>query len=149
MSAEVIPLNKIRTGLNAADWKDAIRLAGEILLNAGSITDKYIESMINAVIDLGPYMVIMPGFALAHAAPGEANGNIKNDFSLINLVQPVNFINDQNPVSVVLCMSNVDHDSHLQNMRRVAMVISEDGVVDKLAMAKTDQEVYEIMNADM
>lgn len=64
--------NHVKVHVPAADWEEAIRAAGQVLVNAGSITDQYILNMIQAVKELGPYIVLMPGLALAHAAPCDA-----------------------------------------------------------------------------
>ena len=63
----------VQIHVHADDWEDAIRKAGNVLVTAGSIDTSYIEHMIQSVKTLGPYIVIMPGFALAHAAPCEAD----------------------------------------------------------------------------
>ena len=36
----------IEFGYEAADWRDAVRQAGKLLLNAGAITESYIDAMI-------------------------------------------------------------------------------------------------------
>ncbi len=146
MANEIISINKIKAKVPADNWEQAVRAAGEILVAAGSISEKYIAGMIDAVHELGPYMVIMPGLAIAHAAPGTDGGVHCNDVALISLAEPVRFGSPNDPVSVVLCLSCTDHESHLASMRRVAKVIAADGVVERLAQAATDQAMYEIMN---
>ena len=89
----------IRIREEARDWEGAIRRAGEVLVQAGSIKPGYIDKMIRSVKELGPYIVIMPGFALAHAAPCE--DVIKSDIALITLKNPVCFESPNDPVSVV------------------------------------------------
>ena len=65
-----IGIDNIRIGLKANTWEDAIRQASEPLsLGQGAILGGYIDSMIDSVKELGPYIILMPGFALAHAAP--------------------------------------------------------------------------------
>ena len=66
-----IKLQNIQIGLEAKDWKEAIRIASVPLVKCGSIEEPYVENMISSVETLGPYIVIMPQFALAHAAPCE------------------------------------------------------------------------------
>lgn len=145
MRDEVIAKSNMRTGMQAADWQGAVRAAGSVLLEAGSIEPAYIDAMVAAVVELGPYMAIMPGLAIAHAAPGKFIK--KNDVALINLAAPVRFGSDNDPIFVLLCLSCLDSKSHLDSMRRVAEVIAEDGVVEKLAAAKTADELYAIMHA--
>jgi len=69
---EKIALKDIRVGVTAGDWRQAIRQAGQLLVDDGRITAAYVDAMIRSVETLGPYMVLMPGFALAHAAPSAA-----------------------------------------------------------------------------
>ena len=47
----------IEFGYEAADWRDAVRQAGKLLLNAGAITESYIDAMINMVEAEGAYML--------------------------------------------------------------------------------------------
>lgn len=83
---DLIRKENIQVGVDVASWQDAVRSVGSLLLQAGSITNQYIEEMIQAVVELGPYMVLMPGFALAHAAPSAAV--LRDDISLITLKTP-------------------------------------------------------------
>ena len=145
MRDEVIAKSNLRACMRAESWQDAVRAAGSVLLEAGSIEPAYIDAMVAAVVELGPYMAIMPGLAIAHAAPGKFI--LKNDIALINLASPVNFGSENDPISVLLCQSCLDSKSHLASMRRAALVLAGEGVVEKLAAAKTADELYAIMNA--
>lgn len=143
----LIQTEHIKIGVLAADWRDAIREAGKLLQETGCISADYIESMIRAVEELGPYMVILPGFALAHAAP--APSVLKNALSLITLHEPVTFHAGANdPVRVVLCMSCVDRESHIAVLQRVAMALMEDGVVERIAGAQTVDEVQALLRGE-
>ena len=64
LTKETIALN-----VEAEDWMDAIRKSAQPLLANGSIEPRYIDNMIQAVKDLGPYIAIAPGVAIAHAKP--------------------------------------------------------------------------------
>ena len=59
---EVLSLDHILTGVKADSWQQAVEVAGQILVDSGSITSQYIDNMIQAVNDMGPYMVLMPHF---------------------------------------------------------------------------------------
>ena len=56
----------------ADNWRQTIRLAGSLLEEAGTITADYTEAMVRSVEETGPYIVVAPGFAFAHARPSEA-----------------------------------------------------------------------------
>ena len=146
MREEVIPKNNFRVGVKANTWQDAVKAAGQVLLDSGSITQRYIDEMIQAVYDLGPYMVLMPNFALAHAEPSPAV--IKDDMSLILLEQPVEFHCDNDPVSIILCVACVNRDSHREALIRVAAALMDDEIYDRLASAHSVDEAYEILHSN-
>ena len=135
----IIEKEKMRVGLHAKDWQEAITLAGSVLEEAGSITHEYTQSMIQAVKELGPYMVIMPGFAIAHAAPSPAVH--KEDLALITLAEPVSFGSPNDPVNLILCVACIDRESHVRALQNVAEVLCGDGVMEKLAQAQTVEEM--------
>ena len=141
---DLIRKENMQIGVEAASWQDAVRGAGNLLLQAGSITAQYIEEMIQAVVELGPYMVLMPGFALAHAAPSAAV--LRDDISLITLKAPVAFGNSENdPVKVVLCICCKDRESHRTTLQRVAMSVMEDGMIDNMAAAQSVDELRALL----
>lgn len=140
----LIEKKHIQIQAEATDWREAIRAAGSLLVKSSCIEEGYIESMIRAVEELGPYMVILPGFALAHAAP---SADVHQDaMSLVTLRSPVNFGSAENdPVRVVLCLSCVDRESHIASLQRVATVLMEDDMVDKLAAAGSVEEIQTLL----
>ena len=141
--AGIIAKKNMRAGVLAADWREAIRQAGSVLEAAGSITSEYTESMIKAVEDMGPYIVIMPGFAIAHAAPAPCV--LKEDIALITLAEPVSFGSPNDPVKLMLCVACVDRESHVRALQAVAEVLCEDGIMDRLAAAASVEELEQIL----
>jgi PTS system ascorbate-specific IIA component len=140
----IIARENLRAAVTAADWREAIRQAGGVLEAAGSITNEYTESMIRAVEELGPYIVIMPGFAIAHAAP--APSVKKEDLALITLAEPVSFGSPNDPVNLILCVACVDRESHVRALQAVAEVLCGDGVMERLAAATSVDELEQILS---
>ncbi|MDF3002512.1 MAG: sugar transporter subunit [Bacillota bacterium] len=141
---EILQKNHIRVKEPAATWEDAIRRAGSVLAEAGSIKPEYIDYMIESVREYGPYVVISPMLAIAHAAPGK--GVIRNDMSLITLSSPVNFGSENDPVSVVLCFGSIDPTSHIDRLTRIAELLSKESRISDLACAGTVDEVITVLN---
>jgi PTS system ascorbate-specific IIA component len=139
----IIAKENLRAAVIAADWREAIRQAGGVLEAAGSITAEYTESMIRAVEELGPYIVIMPGFAIAHAAP--APSVKKEDLALITLAEPVSFGSPNDPVNLILCVACVDRESHVRALQAVAEVLCGDGIMERLAAATSVDELEQIL----
>lgn len=140
----IIRKENMRVKMPADDWQEAIRQVGSVLKEAGSITEGYIDAMINAVKEFGPYIVIMPGFALAHAAPCEAV--LHEDLALITLEKPVCFGSANDPVSVVLCVACADQDSHIRALQKVALALGEEDIFQRMADAGTVDELYGILH---
>lgn len=124
----------------AVGWEDAIRRAGQVLVDAGSITNGYTEAMIDSVRSMGPYIVIIPGFALAHAAPSA--DVMKSDLSLITLESPVTFGSPNDPVSVVLCLACTDSSSHMDKLSKVAEILMSE---NKIAQMKDAADIESIL----
>ena len=122
--AKAFAENSIRVGAIALDREHAIEMAGELLVASGRSTPEYTESMIDAVVENGPYIVIAPGIALAHGRPSEAVLEI--GLSLVTLAQPVVFGNEANdPVSLVIGLCATDHSSHIDIMAELATFLGD------------------------
>ena len=134
--------NNILARVEAEDWRKAIRIVGGLLESEGSITPNYTEAMINAVEEMGPYMVIMPKFALAHAAPSKEV--LKDDAALITLREPVRFGSKNDPVFVILAICSKDGKSHLDSLASIASMLMQENMITKLIDAESVDEILEI-----
>jgi len=129
----------------ASSWKQAIELAGAALVNSQRTTPKYTEAMVQAFEELGPYMVIAPGIALAHARPSEAV--LGTGLSLITLSEPVFFGSEANdPVRLVIGLAAVDHDSHIDLMAALSELLMDVMKVNMLLQAENVEQVRELLS---
>jgi ascorbate PTS system EIIA or EIIAB component len=130
----------------ADDWRDAVRLAGDALVDCGCASAEYTELMIRMVDDHGPYIVIAPGLALAHARPGP---EVRRDgIAVVTLATPVAFGHAHNdPVRVVIGLAVHAPDSHLTSVAALANVFNDSSAIDAIANATTRDEVREILDA--
>lgn len=135
----------IETGLHAADWREAITLAGRGLVAGGASTDEYTREMIAAVDEHGPYIVIAPGFALAHSRPSPAV--LKPGLSWVGLAEPVLFGHATNdPVKVVVGLAATDPNAHLEVMATLAGVLSDEAVFQRLLDAASVDDVRTLLS---
>jgi len=129
----------------ASNWKQAIELAGEALVTSQRTTTQYTEAMVQAFEELGPYMVIAPGIALAHARPSEAV--LGTGLSLITLSEPVVFGSEANdPVRLVIGLAAVDHDSHIDLMAALSDLLMDVMKVNMLLQAENVEQVRELLS---
>ena len=116
------------------DWKESIRFGARPLLNEGAITENYIDEMIHSVEEYGPYIVLAPHMALAHARPED--GAKKLGLSLTVFQEPVSFgESDDQQVSVMFCLSAIDSFSHLNIMKSLVNLIRATNKIEELSKA--------------
>lgn len=128
----------IRIGARAADWREAVRAAGEALVTSGATTSAYTDEMIATVEELGPYIVIAPGIALAHSRPSPAV--LHPGMSLVTLAKPVEFGHRQNdPVRLVVALAASDEEGHMTALSTLADFLSDEARQTAL-LAATDPD---------
>ncbi len=142
---ENISRDCIQLNCTAPDWRGAIRVSAQPLVDTGRITEAYVEQMIENVCTLGPYIVIMPKFALAHAAPSESV--IESSMSIATFSEPVNFNCDNDPVYVVMCLACVDREAHLGRLGRMAEKLMDGTFVDDMLACEDAEQLYELINS--
>ncbi|MCO7124235.1 BglG family transcription antiterminator [Sporolactobacillus shoreicorticis] len=111
----LIPKNHIQLNIQPTDWRTAIAHASNPLLRHQNITEKYVDAMIKAVEELGPYMVFIPNVAIVHAS--YKDGVNKDGMSLLTLKEPIIF-GDRTDVTVkviiVMCATKADSDHFIK-----------------------------------
>ena len=81
-----LPESAITIGAQVDDWRGAVRLAGDALARSGAATPAFADEMIRVIEKFGPYVVIAPGLALAHARPGPET--LADGLSVVTLETP-------------------------------------------------------------
>ena len=115
-------MSLIRVGVSASNYSEAITAAGELLVTHGHVKPNYVPAMIRVVEELGPYIVLVDGFALAHAAPGD--DVLTNAISVAVLEQEVDFGSGK-MVKVVFAMAAKDHDSHIESLGALSELLAD------------------------
>lgn len=131
---QVLPESAIALDVEVTDWRDAVVKAGDLLVASGSTTEQYTQDMLAALDKFGPYIVIAPGFALAHA---QASDSVLNTgMSWLRLANPVEFGHKTNdPVTLVVGLASSNHDAHIVALQQVAMLISNPEANEELKAA--------------
>ncbi|SLM95264.1 PTS sugar transporter subunit IIA [Brachybacterium nesterenkovii] len=144
--SDLVDPSAIRLDVPADDWRSAIRASGELLTGVGVASDAYTDSMVRTVEEHGPYIVIAPGFALAHARPDESVA--RTGLSFVRLAEPVAFGNaDNDPVTIVMALAAADSSAHQQALASLAGVLSDPDRRRALDIAATPDEVLYALGA--
>ncbi|MEX2183597.1 MAG: PTS sugar transporter subunit IIA [Chloroflexota bacterium] len=123
--SRLIAGDAILVGARVTDWRGAVRVAGEALVASGATEPAYTDEMITTVEQLGPYIVIAPGIALAHSRPSPAVH--RAGISLVTLFAPVEFGHRQNdPVHLVVGLASPDDEGHVTALATLAEFLSDE-----------------------
>lgn len=134
----------IALNVHAHDWRDAVRVAGGLLVAAGKVEPRYVDAMIRMSEDIGPYIVIAPGVALPHARPED--GVREACMSLVTLSPPVSFGNANNdPVQLVVAFGTTDSKAHLGALAELARLLGDAATVDGMMRARSADELLDLV----
>jgi PTS system ascorbate-specific IIA component len=138
--SDLLAADAITIGADAPDWRAAVRAAGDALVESGATSTAYTDEMIAAVEELGPYMVIAPGIALAHSRPSPAV--FRAGVSIVTLREPVAFGHAQNdPVRLVVGLAAPDEEGHVTALSTLAGFLADAERLEALIAARTPDEV--------
>ncbi|QJA07480.1 PTS transporter subunit EIIA [Romboutsia sp. CE17] len=140
-------LNEENVDINvdAKSWQEAIEKVGYLLLANNKIEKRYIDSMIDTVNNMGPYIVMAKGIAMPHSRP--EHGAKETSLSIITLKEPVEFGNeDFDPVTMVIGLSSVDSKSHLELLSDLSNIIDDEELIEKAKCCKSKSELITLIN---
>ncbi len=141
---DLLPSSAVAAQVAAEDWREAIRASGDLLTSSGSATPSYTEQMIAAIDKFGPYIVIAPGFALAHAQASE--DVLHTGMSFVQLAHPVSFGHKTNdPVHLVAGLASKSHDAHMEALQQLAGFLSDPEKTEQLRNAADTDELLAIL----
>ena len=114
----------------STDWEAAIATAISLLEADQRVTSDYLPRVLEANQKHGPYFVIAPGIAIAHASPGA--DVLATGMALLRLEQPVVSGSANDPVQLLFAFCAVDSHSHIELLSKFAEVMSTEGNVNIL-----------------
>lgn len=125
---------------SAADWKDAIAVAVQPLVDAGYAEPRYIDGIIENTIAYGPYFVLAPDLALLHARPEQ--GAIETQLAVTILREGAVFKEGDDPVRVLITLVATDATQHIDVMRQIATMFADPANIERAATSETADDVY-------
>ncbi|MEY5024325.1 MAG: hypothetical protein RL569_1238 [Actinomycetota bacterium] len=130
MLAKAFGPNSIAHHSGITDWEGAVSAAVALLEQDQRVTGGYLARVLTANQDHGPYFVVAPGIAIAHAAPDEDVQS--TGFALLRLQTPVVSGSQNDPVQLVFAFCAVDSTSHIALLGEFAELMSKPENVNTL-----------------
>ncbi|WP_189929684.1 PTS sugar transporter subunit IIA [Streptomyces sulfonofaciens] len=143
---ELLAAEAVRLDARVADWRQAITAAGELMVATGVCTPAYTAEMIRNVAENGPYVVVAPGFAFAHARPSPAV--LRTGMSWVRLVESVEFGHESNdPVGLVVALAARDAREHTSALAALARLLADPGLAQALRDVSTPAALRAVIAA--
>ncbi|WP_214739850.1 MULTISPECIES: PTS sugar transporter subunit IIA [unclassified Exiguobacterium] len=143
MLNQLVTEKEIQLQHHVSNWQESIRLAAEPLLNNGSIEARYIETMIENVIEHGPYIVLMPHIAIPHARPEDGVNQL--GMSVMKLNEPVLFPGDK-PVRAFFVLAAIDQTTHLKALAQLTELLGNEQDLTLVLEAGTVDEIMKVLD---
>lgn len=123
-------------------WQEAIRLSAQKLIQAGIVTDSYVDEVIQSVTEFGPYIVILPGVAMPHAR-ADSPGVLGTAVAFTHFPQPVYFEagNEEKQAQLFFMLAAKDAEAHMQNLAELADFLMQETIITRLQKLTTMAEL--------
>jgi len=140
--SDILTQQQIKVPGTATNKDEAIREAGQILVDAGAVTSAYVDAMYEREKSVSTYMGNF--LAIPHGT-NEAKDAIKaSALSVVRYDNPIDW--DGNEVRFAVGIAGLNN-GHLEILGKIAVIFSDMDEVDKMIAAGSAEEVYELLNA--
>lgn len=130
--------------IEVKDAEEAIRGAGQLLVDSGAAETTYVEAMLAAYREKGPYIVIAPHIALPHAKA--ESGVHEAAVAFARLKEPVKFGHaDNDPVDLVFALGSSSSSDHIKLLRTLSSLLTEPANIEAIRSAKSAEELENLL----
>ncbi|BFT70908.1 PTS sugar transporter subunit IIA [Paenibacillus sp. P36] len=141
----ILSTNKVKLNAKPKDKFEAIRLAGQLLVDAGHASAGYIDKMIEREQTLSTFMG--NGLAIPHGTQDSKSLILSTGLSIVQIPDGVDF-GDGETANLVIGIAAAGND-HLDILTNVAMICSEDENIEQIMQASTPEAMVKIFESGM
>ena len=134
----------VKTDVEVKEWREAARIAGDLLVQGDKVKVEFIDSMIQVVEKFGPYMILVPKVCFFHGEPGEM---VKEPcLSLVVFKEPIYFDDfDNQQINCCFAFGATDKDSHMEMIMNVAQILQNEEFIEAITGNKPKEEIMAII----
>jgi mannitol/fructose-specific phosphotransferase system IIA component len=136
--AALLPREGIRLGLQASDRFDAVRRAGEVLVEIGAVEPPYVEAMLERERSISTSMG--EGFAIPHGTDESRRWIRETMLSFLQFPGGVAWDDDEVIVCVGIAAVGDEHVGVLANLARVLVV------PDQAARLRSAERIEDVLS---
>lgn len=145
MIKDILVEQVVEVGKEVTNWQDCVKAGGELLVNANKIEPSFIQSMIDVVNELGPYMILLPEVALFHGKPSKA---VKEpSLAFVSFDRDIYFTEFENQrIRCCFCLGAVDSESHMQMLASLVPLLQDEMFIKYATEHGTKEELMEVIS---
>ncbi|MEC0124728.1 PTS sugar transporter subunit IIA [Paenibacillus pabuli] len=136
--------DKVIMNATAQDKYEAIRMAGQILKDAGHITAEYIDKMLEREEIVSTY--VGNGLAIPHGTKESKSFILSTGISVIQFPQGVDFGEEKAYMVIGIAAQGGEH---MEILTSIAVICAEEENMEALRHAQTAEEVITILESEM
>jgi mannitol PTS system EIIA component len=140
--SDVLTRSQVKVPGDARSKDDAIREAGQLLVDAGAVTPAYVDAMFEREKSVSTYMGNF--LAIPHGTNEAKDTIARSAISVVRYDQPIDW--NGNDVRFAVGIAGVEN-GHLEILGKIAVVFSDSDEVDKLLAARSGDELYQLLQA--
>lgn len=124
------------------DWREAVEKSCEPLVQDGTVEPGYAQEIIRCIEKNGPYIVLIPGFAMPHSTEDSLLAH-RSGISFMKLDKCVSFDanNKEKDAKVFFTLAAKDKNAHLDNMQKLFKMLSNEKLCARLLEVKNLQDL--------
>ncbi len=135
--SDVLTRENIELGASLSSQEDAIRRAGELLVENGHVENRYIDSMFEREKSVSTFMG--NAVAIPHGTSDSKKWVDRSGLSIITVPEGVEY-GDGNIAMLIIGIAGKG-DEHLDILSNIAQVVSDEDNVAKIVQAETKDEL--------
>ncbi|PRP49894.1 PTS mannitol transporter subunit IIA [Bacillus halotolerans] len=139
---QVLAKENIKLNQTVATKEEAIRLAGQTLIDNGYVTDDYIEKMFEREETSSTFMGNF--IAIPHGIEDAKSEVLHSGISIIQIPGGVEY-GEGNTAKVVFGIAGKNNE-HLDILSNIAIICSEEENIERLISAKSEEDLIAIFN---
>ena len=140
--SDVLTPAHVKVPGEARSKDDAIREAGQLLVDSGAVSPAYVDAMFEREKSVSTYMGNY--LAIPHGTNEAKDSISRSAISVVRYDQPIDW--NGNDVRFAVGIAGVEN-GHLEILGKIAIVFSDSDEVDKLLAAGSAEELYQLLQA--
>ncbi|SNS74192.1 PTS system D-mannitol-specific IIA component, Fru family [Geodermatophilus pulveris] len=136
--SDILTLSQVKVPGSATTKDEAIREAGQLLVDAGAVSPDYVDAMFERERSVSTYMG--NGLAIPHGTNESKDAITRSALSVVRYDRPIDW--DGNEVRFAVGVAGVE-GGHLEILGKVAIVFSDEAEVQGLVEASSAEELYQ------